>query len=384
MKQTFFGAIVLLLSYTSIFAQIDSIYYGQTPPNNEAIIFAPNVISTTGRYEHDICFSPNGKEMFFTISKSNWTDFTIFTSKWVDTAWSVPDTATFSQQYKNTEISFSPDGNSVLFASSAPPGAEPWNFAIFKSIKTESGWESPVEIGIKSVQPSTNDGNWHPTIASDGTVFFSSYNSGNYNIYFSEQSNGTYNSFNSVGSAINSSSNEYYPWISPDKKFLIFASDRSGGYGKSDLYISYSEESGNWSQPINMGSTVNSSDDESCPRITADGKYLFFTRTKNWDGDFYWVKTDFIGNLSLNVLNKASYNNIVSVYPNPSSGQINIDIKQTANFLKLCIHDLNGREIFSTSSLTTKTLDLSSFRKGYYILSLYYNSKTVTKKLLLY
>lgn len=381
MKHIILTTILLINAKVFLFSQTDSIYYGQTPPQDEAVVFAPHIISITDRYEHDICFSPDGKEMFFTISEPNWSNFTIYHSYWNDTIWTEPEKAPFSKQYKNTEITFSPDGKSILFASSQPPGEEPWNFAIFKSEKTGAIWGNAAEIGLKSIQPSGNDGNWHPTMANDQSIYFSSYSSGNYDIYYSENINGNYSSFENIGSGINSTSNDFYPWISPNKEFMIFCSDRAGGYGKSDLYISYANESGTWSQPINMGEKVNTNDDETCPRMTSDGQYLFFTRTKNWDGDFYWIHTDFIKNLNLNAIDNNPSNNMVNIYPNPSKGIFNIEIKQQSTFVKCIIYDINGHEILLNLNANTNQIDLSQCKKGCYVLSIFFNDKVVTEKL---
>lgn len=47
---------LLLMLVSNLFSQSDSIYFGQTPPQDGAIIFAPDLISKIGEYEHDIYF----------------------------------------------------------------------------------------------------------------------------------------------------------------------------------------------------------------------------------------------------------------------------------------------------------------------------------------
>jgi outer membrane protein OmpA-like peptidoglycan-associated protein len=64
--------------------------------------------------------------------------------------------------------------------------------------------------------------------------------------------------------------------LSPDKKQLYFASDRPGGYGGTDLYVSTRLANGKWSVPQNLGPTVNTAGDESCPFIHADNETLYF------------------------------------------------------------------------------------------------------------
>lgn len=64
-----------------------------------------------------------------------------------------------------------------------------------------------------------------------------------------------------------------YPCFTPDGSALFFASNRAGGYGGFDLYISYNEGN-NWSVPINLGPTVNTAGDEIAPFF--DGTDLYF------------------------------------------------------------------------------------------------------------
>lgn len=86
------------------------------------------------------------------------------------------------------------------------------------------------------------------------------------------------------------------------------------------IYISFANENGGWDEPVNLGSKINTVDDETCPRVTGDGNYFFFTRTKSWDGDFYWIKADFLSMLRkgvyiLNlVINKKVYNKLIYVH----------------------------------------------------------------------
>ncbi|MBN3035057.1 MAG: PD40 domain-containing protein [Bacteroidales bacterium] len=65
------------------------------------------------------------------------------------------------------------------------------------------------------------------------------------------------------------------PGLAPDESDMIFSSTRPG-YGITDLYISFHNENGSWTQPKNMGPRINTSAKEACPFVTFDGKYLFF------------------------------------------------------------------------------------------------------------
>ncbi|TGN00858.1 OmpA family protein [Leptospira yasudae] len=80
---------------------------------------------------------------------------------------------------------------------------------------------------------------------------------------------------------INSNFNEKMPAISPDGNFLIFSSDRPGGYGDFDLWISVrNTKNGTWSQPKNLGAPLNSSESDILPFIHQDGEQLYFSSNR--------------------------------------------------------------------------------------------------------
>lgn len=76
-----------------------------------------------------------------------------------------------------------------------------------------------------------------------------------------------------------------YPCISGDGSFLIFASDMPGGYGGYDLYIT-KWEGNTWKEPVNLGSLINTKDDEIAPYLASelDGEWLYYS--SNHGGGF--------------------------------------------------------------------------------------------------
>ncbi|OQY92953.1 MAG: flagellar motor protein MotB [Sphingobacteriales bacterium UTBCD1] len=96
-----------------------------------------------------------------------------------------------------------------------------------------------------------------------------------------------------LGGTVNSDQWESQPCLSPDKKDLYFASRRPGGYGGSDIYVSHLQPNGRWSEPENLGPSVNTPGDEQCPFIHADNQTLYFT-SNYWPGygddDLFYVR----------------------------------------------------------------------------------------------
>jgi outer membrane protein OmpA-like peptidoglycan-associated protein len=80
-----------------------------------------------------------------------------------------------------------------------------------------------------------------------------------------------------LGSTINSDAWESAPSLSPDKRDLYFSSNRPGGYGSSDIYVSHRLSNGRWTVPENLGPEVNTPGNESCPFIHSDNQTLYFT-----------------------------------------------------------------------------------------------------------
>jgi outer membrane protein OmpA-like peptidoglycan-associated protein len=92
-----------------------------------------------------------------------------------------------------------------------------------------------------------------------------------------------------MGDVLNTSFRESSPHISPDKRFLYFSSNRPGGIGGSDIYVSerlnYSWLK--WSEPKLLNGSANTIYDESQPYFDADATYLYFTSRKEGSSDIY-------------------------------------------------------------------------------------------------
>ena len=286
---------VLFLFFNNCKTQHSAIdYFGQTPPGDKPVIFAPGVISLKGRFERVPAFSPDGKELFFTVTTPDWSP-TIMYSKNENGQWSEPDTAFFAKVYNNTEPFFSPDGQRLYFASNRPPGAPPWNGEIWMIERTKEGWSEPKHLGA-AVNSNTSD--YHPAVTNDGTLYFASARDAEQSgpdIYRSRLVDGQYQEAERLGESINSNHQEWDPFVTPDESLIIFKSDRPGGFGDMDLYISFRRKDGSWTSAKNMGPNINTSDHDDAGDISPDGKFLFFARRKGSDEmDIYWVDSKII------------------------------------------------------------------------------------------
>jgi outer membrane protein OmpA-like peptidoglycan-associated protein/tetratricopeptide (TPR) repeat protein len=91
-----------------------------------------------------------------------------------------------------------------------------------------------------------------------------------------KQPNGEWSEAENLGKPINTDAWESYPALSPDKKELYFASNRKDGVGGTDIWVSRFEN-GAWQKPLNLNTTINTKGDEDSPFMHADGINLYFS-----------------------------------------------------------------------------------------------------------
>lgn len=267
------------------FPVLKSPYLGQKPPGMTAEIFAPDIIST-GHAEKSGFFSPKGKEFYFLVLGET-ASFIAF-MRLEEKGWTRPQLAPFSGKYDDGEFSLSPDGNALYFTSNRPIagiGKPEDHYNLWVVTRTKTGWSEPssLDSSINSQDPDLFPHS--PSVTSDGTLYFylrTKDEQGNWDIYSSRLVEGRYTRPERLGDEINSDQWEFDPFIAPDESYLIFCSRALGGYGASDLYISFRKKDGSWTKALNLGDKVNSIRWEFCPCITPDGKYLFFASNRRF------------------------------------------------------------------------------------------------------
>jgi len=128
----------------------------------------------------------------------------------------------------------------------------------------------------------TNDNEGAQTISADGKyLFFTACNreegQGKCDIYFSRSINGKWSVPENLGYPVNTAYSEKHPSISPDGRQLYFASDRPGGFGQLDIWMSKKQINGSWSFPVNLGKNINNAGNEQSPFIHSDNQSLYFS-----------------------------------------------------------------------------------------------------------
>jgi Tol biopolymer transport system component len=291
-------------------------YLGQDPPGGVPELFAPQLISTH-RDELNSIFAPDGSLFLFAVKLPYRGHHTLLALTRQGSDWSEPAVLPFSGTWSDADPAFSADGRHLYFISTRPEsGNESQSWDIFVVERLTDGWGVPRNLG----EPVNTDGlEVHPSLAADGTLYFSSSREGGYgrnDIYRSRLLDGRYQTPENLGPAVNSEFSEGDLYVAPDESYLIFSSSgRPDDLGRGDLYISFRNDDGSWRPAQHLGPTINSRFMEYCPAVTPDGKYFFFTsyrrdigtpmtkpltfsdidriyrETLNGLGNIYWVST---------------------------------------------------------------------------------------------
>jgi hypothetical protein len=145
---------------------------------------------------------------------------------------------------------------------------------IFFSRKERGKWQPPIEI---TAELNAGEDCSSCSLNSDGSELFL-YKTDNYDgaIYSSNYLNGAWTPIKKLNKNINTKFYESHASISADGKKLYFTSNRDGGQGNLDIYVSEKDAGGDWGIPVNLGAAINTPFNEDTPFITANDSVLYF------------------------------------------------------------------------------------------------------------
>jgi outer membrane protein OmpA-like peptidoglycan-associated protein/tetratricopeptide (TPR) repeat protein len=177
----------------------------------------------------------------------------------------------------------SADGNTIFFASQRHETSggqidddlDEYYEDMYFSTKSHGKWSKAKHVG--PINTFKHDAPL--AISADGKrlYFYTSDENGSTDIYYSDNNGSEWSMPMKMEAPINSTSLESGCAISEDGKTFYFASDRPGGYGGMDLYVSTLQADGKWGVPKNLGSKINSAFDEESPSIVSGGNVLYFS-----------------------------------------------------------------------------------------------------------
>jgi len=197
--------------------------------------------------------------------------------------------APFNSPADDWSMSVSADGLQTFFSSARPGGYGSDDLWMVTRDAVDEPWGEPVNLG-PSVNTSASEG--YPSISADGlTLFFSEMfaptiarplrpgGMGGQDLWMVTRptTESEWGTPTNLGSVVNSTADERSPCISSDGLSLYFASNRPGGSGTLDLWVSTRADTDSpWTAAVNLGPAINSGDDDADPSLSADGLTLFF------------------------------------------------------------------------------------------------------------
>ena len=257
-------------------------------PDATAELFAPNVVSTP-LDELAATFLPGGDTLYYAISSPGpATDQVgvIVTSHRAGKRWTAPVVASFSGRYSDYDPFVTRDGRRLFFVSNRPDTGRTRtraDYDIWMVERNGDTWGEPHNLGAPI---NTRAPEYYPSVATDGTLYFSSVrpdSKGHFNIYRAHLANGVYGVPENLGPTLNGPFDNIDNVIAPDQSYIIFASyGRPDALGNGDLYISFNR-GGAWTAPRNLGAPVNSVALDYTPGLSPDGKYLYWASNRGFE-----------------------------------------------------------------------------------------------------
>ncbi len=190
----------------------------------------------------------------------------------------VPAIPSFDAWHVGGQVSS--DGKRLYFESTLrdPPVADREDTDLWIAERIGNAWGNPRRIGPPFDTPFNEHG---VTISTRATICINSNRRGitaGHDILCARRSGSGWEPPVPLDSAVNGPSADIAPFIDAEERFLLFASNRPGGNGAFDLYISVKRD-GRWKAATPLGPAVNTVASESNPAVSTDGRRLLFSRS---------------------------------------------------------------------------------------------------------
>ena len=281
MKKNYLLLFALILCTRIVFSQTDVI-------KNEPYSISANINSEEGS-EFLPSLSTDGKTLYFVADDrpDNIGKEDVFVSYFVDGEWTVPEIVPVlsTPTSNDAPLSVSADGNSMLLFRDGK---------IYTSQRTKEGWTEP--LIMKDLNYS--DWNGDAVYTADGNAII--FASGTKNFFAAEvdiyvitrNQDDTWSKPINLGETINAGEINRSPFLHPDMKTLYFSTDGNEGYGSLDVFVStrLDEKSWTkWSEPKNLGSSINTSGHDWGLKITTQGDKAIFNRADSISTNIFMV-----------------------------------------------------------------------------------------------
>ncbi len=241
------------------------------------------------------CMQSDGLSLYYNSNREGGqgkTDLWVTTRIDTSAAWQAPVNLgpminTTANEY-NPSLSF--DGLSLYFSSDRHGGAGGYDLWVSHRDSTDSGWSQATNLGITINSPRSDIS---PSISGNGLqLFFSDCDGltprdgglGDSDLWVASRAtvSAAWSTPVNLGPVVNSDKTDVNPILSFDGLMLFFCSDRAGGQGWDDMWVtSRSSLDGQWTTPKNMGSSVNCSRDDMYLCESPDGEMLYLCSNRS-------------------------------------------------------------------------------------------------------
>lgn len=263
----------------------------QLPADNvpEVIPFSKNSFKKWAQVR-DLTITPDQQSLFFTVQDTTARRSDIYEMRRLGPTWGVAKPASFSSEFDDLEPFASPDGQRIYFASSRPDGEEKTgdDFDIWYVEKAGSSWSDPVRLPA----PVNGAGNeFYPSVSRKGNLYFTATRpegQGKEDIYVAYWDLDHFKTPVPLQGGVNTEGYEFNAYVSPDESFLVFSGyEYDEGMGSGDLYYSFRQVNGEWSEAIHFPAPINSGGLDFCPWIDYERQKMYFTRKENAESRLY-------------------------------------------------------------------------------------------------
>ncbi|MHA7108696.1 OmpA family protein [Sunxiuqinia elliptica] len=199
--------------------------------------------------------------------------------------------ARVNSEYDEYWPSLTVDGKTLIYTRLVPASGQQarrhFQEDFFVSNNADGEWQAASPMS--SINTYYNEG--AQSISADGKLlFFTACTQidgyGSCDIYYARNRKGVWSKPQNAGEPVNSAAWESQPSISANGEYLYFASNRKGGKGGMDIWRCqlngfYSSGVPRWSEPQNLGDSINTPGNETSPFIHADGRTLYFASDRH-------------------------------------------------------------------------------------------------------
>lgn len=264
---------------------------------------APDNLNQDGRVTLSPGFSPDGQTIYFAQSECTpiWECPQILKrAHRTNDGWSAPETVPLPQIARADWPSVSPDGQTLIFSWAADrPELSTLdireNFDLYTLDLTEAdavpvpirsgGINRPRAGSLKTLRLMHNE--TLPSLTRSGALYFMTERpdgTGERDIYIAQQQeDGRFSTAVPLPAPINTEERDDGVWVDADEKIMLLTYPERGGEGGPDIFISFNTENG-WSDPQNVGPSINSQYADFAARLTPDKTQIVFTSDRPFDG----------------------------------------------------------------------------------------------------